>query len=449
MTRFRFAVCTALAGWAAACHPDAVTNAPVVPKAGIHYVNAVADTGAMDFRVVDIVSNSGLFPAGFRGMNPYYQGIEAGNRDIKVFMDGTDPAIASTLMLEQTFAFTVNTSYTFLAYGYARTGQTPAKKVLVTTDAPPAVVTGQVHIRVIQLASTLAPLATTPVDVWVAARGAGALSGSPTLANLGFEGVSSYAQVPVGTYRMAFTATGTTTPVLFQSNMPVGVAGTDSLNPIGGTTRGGTAITALVMPQSVPGSAAPFSFSAISGFTSLTTTGTTAADTIVTAVTPAPHGLAAGDAIVVNGAVQAAYRGTKVVKVVVDATTFTYRTTGIPTMATATGYPFWYRAGFAAAFNGSPISALTSTGTTATVLTQSAHGLATNDIVTISGANEAEYDGSFAVTVVDATTFTYTTNGTPAASPASGVPVFRPGDVDYTSPNVVFIIDRRPADTAP
>jgi len=95
----------------------------------------------MDFRVVDIVSNSGLFPAGFRGMNPYYQGIEAGNRTSRCSWDGTDPAIASTLMLERTFAFTVNTSYTFLAYGYARTGQTPAKKVLVTTDAPPAVVT--------------------------------------------------------------------------------------------------------------------------------------------------------------------------------------------------------------------------------------------------------------------------------------------------------------------
>jgi len=434
-------------GCAAACHPDAVTNSPVVPKAGIHYVNAVPDTGALDFRPVDIVSNSGLFPAPFRAMNTYYQGIEAGSRDIRVFMDGTDPVVASTLVLEQSFTFTANADYTFLAYGYARTGQTPAKKVLITTDVAPAVATGQVHVRVIQLASTLAPFATAPLDAWVVARGAAPLSGSPTIANAAFENVSAYTNVAVGTYRIAFTATGTTTPILFQSNMPAGVAGNDSLNPIGGTSIAQSVITALVMPQSVPGSKAPFPFSAILPFTSLTTTGTTGLDTIVTAVTPSPHGLATGDTIVVNGTVQPAYRGTKGVTVV-DATTFTYRTTGTPTAATATGYPFWYPVRFASGFNVSPISTLTSAATTATVVTQSSHGLTTNDIVTITGANEAEYNGSFAVTVTNATTFTYTTNGTPAASPATGLPIFRAGDVDYTRPNVVFIIDRRPPDTA-
>src|SRR5437016_9384620 len=160
MTRFRFSL-PVLAGSATACHPDAVTNSAVVPKAGIHYVNAVPDTGAMDFRVVDTVSNSGLFGVAVRGMNVYAQGIEAGGRDIKVFMDGTDPAVASTVMFDQTSTFTADAAYTFLAYGYARTGQAPARKVAITTAVPPAVATGFVHLRVIQLASTLAPLATT------------------------------------------------------------------------------------------------------------------------------------------------------------------------------------------------------------------------------------------------------------------------------------------------
>src|SRR3989442_621357 len=145
MTRFRFSLHLALAGSAAACHPDAVTNSAVVPKAGIHYVNAVPDTGAMDFRVVDIVSNSGLFGVAFRGMNVYAQGIEAGGRDIKVFMDGADPAVASTVMFDLTSAFSADAAYTLLAYGYARTGQTPTKKVLITTAAPPAVAAGVLH----------------------------------------------------------------------------------------------------------------------------------------------------------------------------------------------------------------------------------------------------------------------------------------------------------------
>jgi len=230
--------------------------------------------------------------------------------------------------------------------------------------------------------------------------------------------------------------------------MPVGVAGGDTLNPIAGTSREGSVITALVMPQSVPGSRAPFSFSAILPFMSITTTGTTEADTIATALTPTPHGLSTGDAVVIAVAVQAAYNGTKTVTVV-DPITFTYGISGRTAQAAAaTGYVFWYPARFATTFNGNPITSLTSTGTTATVVTLSPHGLATDSIVTINGANEAEYDGAFAVTVVNATTFTYTTNGTPAASPATGLPVFRRADLDFTRPNVVFIIDRRPANTA-
>ena len=244
-------------------------------------------------------------------------------------------------------------------------------------------------------------------------------------------------------------AKGTTAPVLFEANLPVGLQGGDSLNPIAGTTRQGSAITALVMPQSVPGSRAPFAFTAILPFTSVTTTGTGVADTIATAVTPTPHGLSTGDVIVVNGAVQGAYNGTKTVKVV-DPNTFTY---GISTptaqAAAATGYVYWFRASFAASFNGNPITSLTSSGTTATVVTLAPHGLATDSIVTINGANEVAYDGAFAVTVVDATTFTYTTNGIPAASTATGLPVFRRGDLDFTRPNVFFIIDRRPPNTAP
>ena len=71
------------------------------------------------------------------------------------------------------------------------------------------------------------------------------------------------------------------------------------------------------------------------------------------------------------------------------------------------------------------------------------HGLATNDIVTISGAAQPEYNGSFAVTVGSATTVTYTANGTPT-SPATGTPVWRRGGDDFTRPNIMFLIDRRP-----
>lgn len=67
---------------------------------------------------------------------------------------------------------------------------------------------------------------------------------------------------------------------------------------------------------------------------------------------------------------------------------------------------------------------LTSSGTTAT-LAHTAHGFAAKDVVLISGASQAAYNGTFAVaTVANANTLTYTTDSEPSASPATGSIVF-------------------------
>src|SRR3990167_2636564 len=70
------------------------------------------------------------------------------------------------------------------------------------------------------------------------------------------------------------------------------------------------------------------------------------------------------------------------------------------------------------------VSTLTSTGTapeiTATATTGAAHGYSTGDRVTIAGAVQDSYNGTFTITVTVATTFTFTVvSGTPA-TPATG-----------------------------
>jgi len=97
-----------------ACHPEAVTNSPVLATAGIHFVNAVPDTMQQDYRVVDMVSNASLFDADFRAFNSYYQGIEAGPREIKVFLSSTDPAITSQFLADTTYAYVQGQDYTFV-----------------------------------------------------------------------------------------------------------------------------------------------------------------------------------------------------------------------------------------------------------------------------------------------------------------------------------------------
>ena len=61
------------------------------------------------------------------------------------------------------------------------------------------------------------------------------------------------------------------------------------------------------------------------------------------------------------------------------------------------------------------ISTITHVGAVATLTTATAHGLITNNRVTISGASSSEYNGTYVITVTGANTFTYTMASTPAA----------------------------------
>lgn len=64
-------------------------------------------------------------------------------------------------------------------------------------------------------------------------------------------------------------------------------------------------------------------------------------------------------------------------------------------------------------------TSVTRAGSVVTFLASSAHGLATGQTVTISGAVEVNYNGSFIITVISEFAFTYTITGTPT-SPATG-----------------------------
>ena len=65
------------------------------------------------------------------------------------------------------------------------------------------------------------------------------------------------------------------------------------------------------------------------------------------------------------------------------------------------------------------VSSLTRSGTTATVTTASAHGLANGAEVEIRGAVETAYNGIYTIAVTGLTTFTYTVAGSPS-TPATG-----------------------------
>jgi uncharacterized phage protein gp47/JayE len=65
------------------------------------------------------------------------------------------------------------------------------------------------------------------------------------------------------------------------------------------------------------------------------------------------------------------------------------------------------------------VSSLTRSGSTVTAVTTSGHEFGSNMSVTIAGAVETDYNGTFAITVLSATSFSYEITGTPT-SPATG-----------------------------
>lgn len=78
------------------------------------------------------------------------------------------------------------------------------------------------------------------------------------------------------------------------------------------------------------------------------------------------------------------------------------------------------------------VSGITRSSQTATVTTATAHELTTGDYMTISGAVQAEYNITAAVTVISPTIFTYTVAGSPA-TPATGTLLLTRGGVTQNS----------------
>ena len=141
----------------------------------------------------------------------------------------------------------------------------PRLSALILTDNVPALATPtrQIAVRLVNLVPTTAgaPSPAAPVDAWVVPQAATApLAGTATFANRGFLDLSTYTAMDTSAStgcKLSVTSSSTNTPILFEANLPVGVRGTAAANPVAGSYVAGSAITAVVVPQSVTASAAP------------------------------------------------------------------------------------------------------------------------------------------------------------------------------------------------
>jgi hypothetical protein len=386
-------VCIA-AGVVGACSPDTVVETQAIPTAGIRFINAVPDTGAMDFRFVDIVENSAHWGIGYRN-NPatvagetvsllvQFKNARAGQRQFRIFMNGISPAVASTIVKDTTVTLVEGRNYTVLMLGYANpsgpnrpAGAPPMEmRVIDETVTVPA---GQVALRVINAS-------TSTVDVFHRPASS-APPGTPIATGLGPMSISGYVNAAPGQIRYLVQGAGDPSVAwadqlaLMGSGPQVGGSPCDpatqtcDLEGTPGTTQAGSAVTAIIFPLSVTGTAAPA--------LPITTGATPQRATATGYAAPrdyAADGFFVGQEITASGFTNPANNGPSVVTAVIPR-----RTTGSATLAaTATGY----------------------SRTTGSFIT---NGFAVGDEITASGFTTAANNGRSIVTAVTATDLTVT-----------------------------------------
>lgn len=267
------ALCLAAAG-VSACEPDGVIPTQVIPTAGVRFIHAVPDTGAMDFRFVDFVESNAHWNVAFRSnpvMSPtgangvpastlvQFKNARAGQRQFRIFMSGTTPAVASTVVKDTIVILEADKNYTALLWGYAnptgpgRPAGAPAMRLTFfeeTVASPGA----QVALRVINAH-------TTAIDVRYYDATTGTAPGTVLATNVLPLTRSNYVTTAPAQFRYNVQPAGGGA-VLFTDRIAlIGAAAVTGppgpFDALPGTTVAGSAVTAIVFPPSVTGSGAP------------------------------------------------------------------------------------------------------------------------------------------------------------------------------------------------
>lgn len=226
------------------CKEAEITRPNIPPTAVVRYINALADTGSVDIRMVDQVDFSAYgIPVAFRG-GTAYQLVEAKTRHIRVFPTSLNINVTSQVIHDTTIAFTAGTRVTLLLTGSARSKT--ARFVVITDniDAPPA---GQISVRMVN-ASTGA------VNGYIVAAPADPIAGTPAFANVAPLTTSAYINRPTGAVAVRATDVGSTTANASVAGPPAPAPAPGDVFPAAGVTSAFTKLSAYYFPRGVAGS---------------------------------------------------------------------------------------------------------------------------------------------------------------------------------------------------
>ena len=245
----------------AACSDDDGVIGPVQeePKALIRFINAVPDTGIVDFRFIDQLENLPTFlGVPFRASSGMYQPVAGGTRPVRVFVNSTDPVAAQRLLIDTTITLTAGSRYTLIYAGRARGGAD--RLAVIDDDATLPTPAPGIAVRTIHAA-----VGTGAVDVYVANSGAtdpiSAKVGQFT--NVAYLAKTAYTNLPVRTgtgalylFGVANTGAAATTFSATPNQPGIPTPAGQLTSPQPGVQIAGSVLTALVFPGATAGSPA-------------------------------------------------------------------------------------------------------------------------------------------------------------------------------------------------
>jgi hypothetical protein len=264
MRPIRLSLLPAALALIAGCSRDnGVSVNPRPPLGGVRFINAVADGGPVDIRMVDQVEwsassvNGNNIGLAFRAGTIHWP-TEAKARQIRVFPTDSSIAVTTQVLHDTTIVIEQNKNVTLMLVGSRAAGGRVS--FIKIDDTPPALSGTKIAVRFVNASS--AGSTPTNADAYLTGSTSSSVTGtSPSFAGIAPLSPSSYVVRDTAQFAVRTAAAGDQT-TFWSAAAPPGAPAAGGIAATAGAAGPGSAMSAFLFPRSVAGSAAPSGFTA-------------------------------------------------------------------------------------------------------------------------------------------------------------------------------------------
>jgi hypothetical protein len=252
---------TALALAAACSRDNGVSVNARPPLGGVRFINAVADGGPVDIRMVDQVEwsassvNGNNIGLAFRAGTIHWA-TEAKARQIRVFPTDSSIAVTTQVLHDTSITIEANKNVTLMLVGSRAAGGHVS--FIKIDDTPPALSGTKIAVRFVNASS--AGSTPTNADAYLTPSTSSSVTGAtPSFAGLAPRTAAPYIVRDTAQFAVRASAAADQT-TLWSAAAPPGAPAAAGIAATAGAAGPGSAISAFLFPRSVAGSGAPAGF---------------------------------------------------------------------------------------------------------------------------------------------------------------------------------------------